>query len=191
MSYETFTNYEIHDIIQLETYMKIDNERLTNILNGMMYDYGTNHLTIFGKETFTETDISNLENAIATYQNPEVAKVEQVMNIGVQKLDIATEYFKTLFVYEYRPDPMWTLKKLQIKSICTLGSIDSSHTIRIVNVTTNIILGSGTFNNVELADNYITLDQIDSADKNTLEIQAKINNGTASILSAFLILESI
>lgn len=186
MSYQTTLSFDLLDILQLESHMKTNSVRLASILNGMVYDSGDRNLTVLSTEQFTQDDITDVLSSINAYTNPEVPKEQVKTNLGLQHTTVNTTTFKTVYVHDYVYNNNWNLIKLVVNSF----SSDVSYTVRLVDVSNNTVLGSGTFSNINSQDSEISLGVTETNCK--LEIQAKVNvQGNVTLMGCSLIVETV
>jgi hypothetical protein len=114
----------------------------------------------------------------------------KITSLGIQKMEIQTSSFKTVFEYEYQKHSFWKLCQFHIRTLAVLSSYttDMTYTIRIVNINTNQVIGSNTFTSTDYYENIVTIDNnVNFSSNQSLEIQVKTDTpGTLSLLSAHI-----
>lgn len=197
MLHEITLEFDLLDILQLQDWIKNYNNRLATIIEGCGYEDIVRKLTIVATEQLSNQDMQDISQAIASYTNPTVPPDYRIVNTGLQKIDVQSSNFKTIFEYEYQKNTFWKISEFHIRSLSILTPSTSSitYTIRIVNVTTNQVIGSETFtSSSEYAENVVMIDEnVNFSSTQSLEIQVKIDSqsfgntpGTVSILSTHI-----
>lgn len=193
MLFDITLGYDLIDILQLQQHIKAYNNRLGTIVDGCAYEEITRKITIVFNETYQmllTQDIEDISAAVSTYTNPPISQEFRIVNTGLQKMEVMSSDFRSVFEYEYQMEPRWRMKRFHIKTLAILNqnTSDLSYTIRIVNISTNQVIGSETFTSSEISENIVDIDDNTIFNETqTLEIQIKTDSpGVLSILSGHI-----
>jgi len=188
-TYNTTLLFNLLDIVQLQTSIKLISDRFGVIIDSLTYDDGTRNLTISSSDTLTQDDIANIESVISTYTNPSISKVQRVNNITLYFKDINNTTFKTIGDYDYLFNGNYSIKELKVEGYILSGN----YTVRLVDVTTNTILGYNTFSNNIVTTNIILLSTISDTIVHSLEVQVNCSDSSipVKINKCTLILEEV
>lgn len=182
--------YDLLDIQQLQEFLKNYNNRLATVVDGCAYEEISRKLTIVSTEQLTAQDVDDISAALGAYTNPSPQSVIRVVSLGLQKIDVSSNDFRTIFAYEYQRDPMWSLLQFHLKCFSVLEPNTSSvsYTVRIVNVKKNEVIGSNTFTSTDYSEDIILINEgVELGDTQPLEIQVKTTTpGIVSVLSTHI-----
>lgn len=185
--------YDLLDIFQLQAHIQNTNETIGAAVESCGYDSGTRRLTLVCSGELTLQDQQTIESRCASYQNPPTPPVQKITNLGLQKTDTQAQTWKTMFAFTYQHDPSWMISKIRVTTF-GIPSLDQStleYVIRLVDVSTNTILGSVECSNVDLTINEISVVEEEFPPVQTLELQAKLlSKGTVIIVSGDILLEA-
>lgn len=186
-SYTTNLEYNILDIVKFQKSITQNNQRLSTIIEGCLFDNDIKKLTILSFENLNDIDIQNIHQVMDSYDNSLVLH-KKTTNLGLQKTTIKNSVFTTFFILSHQPDILWSLDKLYLITNPILEQTDISFSIRLVDVNSNTIIGSDDFTISTYTT--IAIDNITNITNNTiLEIQCKITSdggGEIDILSGTL-----
>lgn len=194
MKYYFITDYEVLDILQLQQYLRNYSGRLTTIIEGCVFDSGIKKLTIHTTEELTENEITAINTLLVTYSNPPIPNMTRIRNLGLQKSNVQTRTWQTIFYDAYKPELLWTLKKIHILGFFSpsLDCMQPSYSVRLVDTNLNTVIGESSCNDINQHENIIEINNINISDEedHMFEIQCKVNDlGIAVILSAHYVLE--
>ena len=182
------------DLCALQNYLMITYLNIDSLL----FDYDSSVLTILSQSIVTDADQTILEGLLSTYIQVPIINYG-LIPINISNMQVSSVFWSTIASYEISvniniktlSDP--NLINCQITTFLIPNtpndstSINFNYTIRIVDITTNTILGSNTFNNSNVSTMFIPLISIIDQHKNIknnnhiLEIQCQKNTSGSFI----------
>lgn len=192
MEYNLILNFELVDIINLQTYLKTDLSLKTKITS-LNYESISKKLTLNLSSALDNTDITNLDNLLAVYDNSYIP-IYKISNVGFQQMNFSSLEYTTMFVYNYQYSPEYRFHSININTNST-NTTNTDYTIRLLNINTNTIVVSKICNidNTGVDQDELLIDpETVFEDTQTLEIQMKLNGpGTISLLNINFIYQQL
>ncbi len=185
------------DFTHMKTHLVSQAPILDNKIDSFIYDNGV--LSVITTIELSSQDTEALQLALAGYSNPQI-DTTLYLNTGLNPCLSNALFYSTVFAYDYIPNKTHALSRCVISSFMLPNTPndsahpDFSYSIRVVDITNNVVLGSVIASNSTEEVHSISLVPVDELQKLTLEIQIKKNNVYGSyvkVLKAGFELEEI
>jgi hypothetical protein len=176
MSYTTSTQYNIKDLLQLQKHIKQSTTRLNDIVISLSFNSGNLQLSVELSEEFDEQDITDFENALASYINPDFITLHEHINlVGSTNSVKNTDY---TLLHAWQENGQRNIYSVVVNSCLKPSNTDDlsnpnfNYDIRIYDSTNNILLAENTYSNTIPTDNELLISNVYES---TLEVHIKSN----------------
>lgn len=176
--YSVTLNFNLLDILKLDKHLK---NACANV-EGLMYNSATQELVVNSEQTLTQQDIDAITQALGSYVNTPPPPPQQILNTGLQLEKVDTDTYKTVIVHNLKVDAGWELSSCLCEAFVIRDPLfpgnnqQLSYSIRVLDVSTNTVLGEGTFMNSEYEFCTIDIDDHNLGSQiHNLEVQVKRN----------------